>query len=130
MHAFLLAQDYKLVAAGVAAEDEGQGARGPGEWGQGGSLDCKMQRALVDVAVLSGASRDSNLSCGTESQALAHPLPRTLPRLRPAADFAAPREEVGTEGWDALPGAYAFRYQDVAGRCRRRRKTLLHVAGL
>lgn len=31
------------------------------------------------------------------------------------ADWTAPREEVGPEGWDALEGAYAFRYQDTEG---------------
>eukprot|EP00887_Chlorella_sp_A99_P006670 scaffold3.g6670.t1 len=55
VHAFLLAQGFKLVAAGAAAEDEAQ-------------------------------------------------------------DWEVEREEVGAEGWDALDGAYAFRYQDTEGK--------------
>lgn len=56
VHAFLLADGFRLVATGAAAEDE-------------------------------------------------------------AADWAAPRDEVGPGGWDALQGAYAFRYQDIEGTC-------------
>lgn len=55
VHAFLLAEGFKLVATGAAAEDEG-------------------------------------------------------------ADFSTSREEVAPTGWDALPGAYAFRYQDTEGK--------------
>ncbi|PSC76580.1 putative proteasome inhibitor [Micractinium conductrix] len=55
VHAFLLAQGFKLVATGPAAEDE-------------------------------------------------------------STDFSADRDEVAPDGWDALPGAYAFRYLDTEGQ--------------
>lgn len=55
VHAFLLAEGFKLVAAGAAAEDE-------------------------------------------------------------STDWTASKEEVGPAGWESLPGAYAFRYQDTEGK--------------
>ncbi|KAL4431594.1 hypothetical protein ABPG77_001436 [Micractinium sp. CCAP 211/92] len=55
VHAFLLAEGFKLVATGSTAENEG-------------------------------------------------------------TDFSASLEEVAPTGWDALPGAYAFRYQDTEGK--------------
>lgn len=79
VHAYLLVQGFKLVAAGRAAEDEDQG------------------EALCFVAVLLGL-----------------PILQRNPLLCPA-DFAAQREEVGSEGWADLDGAYAFRYQDTDG---------------
>lgn len=70
----------QACGGGGGGGGRGPGCAGPRGVGAGGSLDCKMQGALVGVTGLSGASRDSNLVCGTESQALARALPQILPR--------------------------------------------------
>lgn len=70
----------QACGGGGVGGGRGPGCAGPRGVGAGGSLDCKMQGALVGVTGLSGASRDSNLVCGTESQALARALPQILPR--------------------------------------------------
>ncbi len=94
VHAFLLAEGFKLVATGSAAENEGTGRDAGGTGPHLGMPPCRWL--------------------------LPHPPAwgRTPAFLAPrhATDFSASREEVAPTGWDALPGAYAFRYQDTEGR--------------
>lgn len=60
----------------------------------------------------------------TSSSSQCHPqlpFPVGQPETAPsgctacAADYSTPREEVDASGWNSLPDAYAFHYQDVSG---------------
>lgn len=104
VHAFLLAEGFKLVATGAAAEDEITGGLG------GLARLATPRQACPPAARLCRLCIRCTLACRAAAGApqRGHAPPRF-------ADFLASREEVAPTGWDALPGAYAFRYQDTEG---------------
>ncbi len=95
IHAFLLAQGFKLVATGAVAEDDTKGRPVP------------ARRPSTPCMVLVKSARPClTAACHHCSQTCCMCL---------HVDFEHELEEVGPEGWDSLEDAYAFRYQDTEG---------------